>query len=95
MSSSAVTSGLLDMNHVEFDFNLPFEQLFLSIVPSALFMLSTSWRIVRQARKPNVINARAFQLIKLVSQVMTSGSVLCLGVDLEFRELSRPMLVLN
>jgi len=85
MSSSAVTSGLLDMNHVDFDFNLPFEQLFLSIVPSALFILSTSWRIVRQARKPNVINARAFQLIKLVSQVMKSESVLCLGVDMEIR----------
>ena len=68
MSSSAVASGMLDMNHVDFDFNLPFEQLFLSIIPSALFILSTSWRIVRQFRKPNVINARAFQLIKLVRQ---------------------------
>jgi len=68
MSSSAMAGGMLDMNHVDFDFNLPFEQLFLSIVPSALFILSTSWRIVRQFRKPNVINARAFQLIKLVDQ---------------------------
>lgn len=68
MSSSAMAGGMLDMNHVDFDFNLPFEQLFLSIVPSALFILSTSWRIVRQFRKPNVINARAFQLIKLVRQ---------------------------
>jgi hypothetical protein len=68
MSSATVASGLLDMNHVDFDFNLPFEQLFLSIVPSAIFIASTSWRIVRQFRKPNVINARAFQLIKLVHQ---------------------------
>lgn len=66
--SSPMTGDMLDMNHVDFDFNLPFEQLFLSIVPSALFILSTSWRIVRQFRKPNVINARAFQLIKLVRQ---------------------------
>lgn len=71
MSSSAVVSGLLDMNHVDFDFNLPFEQLFMSIIPSALFILSTSWRIVRQFRKPNVINARTFQLIKLVSEDLT------------------------
>lgn len=68
MSSSAMASGMLDMNHVTFDFNLPFEQLFLSIVPSALFILSTAWRVVRQFRKPNVVNARAFQLIKLVRQ---------------------------
>ena len=73
MSSSAMAGGMLDMNHVEFDFNLPFEQLFLSIVPSALFILSTSWRIVRQFRKPNVINARAFQFIKLVRQDFNSA----------------------
>jgi di/tricarboxylate transporter len=74
MSSSAVVRGLLDMNHVDFDFNLPFEQLFLSIIPSALFILSTSWRIVRQVRKPNVINARRFQLIKLARQDLISES---------------------
>lgn len=74
MSSSAVVSGLLDMNHVDFDFNLPFEQLFLSIIPSAIFILSTSWRIVRQSRKPNVINARTFQLIKLARQDPVSKS---------------------
>lgn len=72
MSSSDMASGLLDMNHVDFDFNLPFEQLFLSIIPSALFILSTSWRIARQFRKPNVINARAFQIIKLVRQDFNS-----------------------
>lgn len=73
MSSSAVASGLLDMNHVDFDFNLPFEQLFLSIVPSALFISSTSWRILRQYRTPNVINARAFQLIKLLRRDLNSS----------------------
>ena len=68
MSSSAVSSGLFAMNTVDFDFNLPFEQLFLSIIPSALFILSSSRRIARQFRKPNVINARSFQIIKLVGQ---------------------------
>lgn len=72
-SSSAVVNGLLDMNHVAFDFNLPFEQLFLSIVPSALFILSASWRIVCQLRKPNVIHARAFRLIKLVRRTLIPG----------------------
>ena len=68
MSSSDMAGGLLAMNTVDFDFSLPFERLFLSIIPSAIFILSTSWRIVRQYRKPNVINARAFQIIKLVGQ---------------------------
>ena len=66
-----MAGGLLAMNTVDFDFSLPFERLFLSIIPSAIFILSTSWRIVRQFRKPNVINARTFQLIKLVSEDLT------------------------
>jgi hypothetical protein len=37
--------------------------------------LSTSWRIVRQSRKPNVINARTFQLIKLARQDLISESI--------------------
>ena len=68
MSSSIASNGLFDMHHVDFDFNLPFEQLFLSILPSALFILSSGWRIVLQRRRPHVVHARALQLIKLVRQ---------------------------
>ncbi|PYI02912.1 ABC multidrug transporter [Aspergillus sclerotiicarbonarius CBS 121057] len=62
------TSGernLLQLNQKSFDFNIQFEQLFFSIIPSALFIVSSLWRTVSQARKPTVVNAPVFQLIKL------------------------------
>ncbi|RAK98819.1 putative ABC multidrug transporter [Aspergillus ibericus CBS 121593] len=62
------TSGegnLLQLNQKSFDFNLQFEQLFFSIIPSALFIVTSLWRTVSQARKPTVVNAPIFQLIKV------------------------------
>jgi hypothetical protein len=64
MSSS--TGGLLDMNEDSFDFSLPFEQLILSIIPAAIFILSAIWRIVLQLRKPTVVHELNLQLIKVV-----------------------------
>ncbi|CAI7637408.1 unnamed protein product [Penicillium discolor] len=57
--------NLLRLNQGSFDFNIQFEQLFFSIIPSALFIVTSSWRTLYQARKPNVVNAPVFQLIKL------------------------------
>lgn len=57
---------LFNFNNVEFDFNIQFEQLFLSIVPSVLFIVASSWRAVAQVRKPTLVKAPIFQSIKLV-----------------------------
>jgi hypothetical protein len=60
------TGGLLDMDEVSFDFSLPFEQLILSMIPAAIFILSAIWRIVLQFRKPTVVHDLNFQLVKVV-----------------------------
>ncbi|RAH55406.1 ABC multidrug transporter [Aspergillus piperis CBS 112811] len=57
--------NLLQLNRNSFDFNLQFEQLFFSIIPSALFIVTSLWRTLCQFRKPVVVNAPLFQLIKL------------------------------
>ncbi|KAG0160666.1 hypothetical protein PDIDSM_8196 [Penicillium digitatum] len=57
--------NLLRLNQETFDFNIQFEQLFFSIIPSALFIITSVWRTLYQARKPAVVNAPVFQLIKL------------------------------
>jgi hypothetical protein len=59
--------GLLELNQEGFDFNIQFEQLFFSIIPSVLFIVSSIWRTLYQARKPTVVKAPVFQLLKLVS----------------------------
>jgi hypothetical protein len=64
MSSSI--GGLLDMNDVGFDFSLPFEQLILSIIPAAIFILSAIWRIVLQLRKSTIVHELNLQLTKVV-----------------------------
>ncbi|KAF4958905.1 hypothetical protein FSARC_10903 [Fusarium sarcochroum] len=56
---------LLYMNQERFDFNLHFEQLFFSILPGALFIVCSLWRSITQSRKPSVVHAPIFQLIKL------------------------------
>lgn len=59
--------NLLQLNQKDFDFNVQFEQLFFSIIPSTLFIVTSLWRARCQARKPSVVvNALVFQLIKLV-----------------------------
>ncbi|TVY84375.1 ABC transporter FUM19 [Lachnellula suecica] len=65
MPFTAGDQSLLQMNQEDFDFNVQFEQLFFSILPSVLFIVTSLWRTVSQARKPNVVNAPVFQLIKL------------------------------
>ena len=58
--------ALLKLNREQFDFSVPFEQLFFSIIPSALFILTSVWQTISQARKPTVVNAPGFKLIKMV-----------------------------
>lgn len=58
--------GLFQLNQESFDFNVKFEQLFFSIIPSVLFIATSLWRTASQARKPTVVDAPVFQLIKLV-----------------------------
>ncbi|ORY61431.1 putative ABC multidrug transporter [Pseudomassariella vexata] len=48
-----------------FDFTVKFEQIFLSLVPSVIFIVLSVWRICLMARKPTVIDAPLLQLTKL------------------------------
>jgi hypothetical protein len=66
MPFSTPEGGLLQLNQEGFDFNIQFEQVFFSILPSALFIVTSLWRTATQAQKPTVVNAPGFQLIKLV-----------------------------
>ncbi|KAF2687109.1 P-loop containing nucleoside triphosphate hydrolase protein [Lentithecium fluviatile CBS 122367] len=65
MPFSTGEERLLQLNEGQFDFSVQFEQLFFSIIPSVVFILTSLWRTVSQARKPTVVNAPVFQLIKL------------------------------
>ncbi|KAH7370165.1 putative ABC multidrug transporter [Rhexocercosporidium sp. MPI-PUGE-AT-0058] len=65
MSFSTGEGGLLQLNQTGFDFSLQFEQLFFSIIPSALFIVISIWRTIPQARKPIVVHAPLLKLIKL------------------------------
>ncbi|KAH8673178.1 putative ABC multidrug transporter [Ilyonectria robusta] len=65
MPFSTGEENLLQLNQEDFDFNVQFEQLFFSIIPSALFIVTSLWRTLSQARKPTVVNAPFFQLVKV------------------------------
>lgn len=62
----ARSDQLFQQNNEQFDFNIKFEQAFLSILPSVLFIIAASWRTVSQAKKPVLVNAPLFQIIKVV-----------------------------
>lgn len=68
MPFHAGQQGLFDFNQIDFDFNIQFEQLFFSIVPSVVFIVASSWRAVAQLRKPTLVKAPIFQFIKLVRE---------------------------
>ncbi|KAJ4857971.1 ABC transporter domain-containing protein [Trichoderma breve] len=78
MSTFVRNDQLFQQNIEQFDFNIKFEQVFLSILPSALFIIAASWRTVSQARKPVLVNAPLFQIIKVAA--MTSYTVLQLAL---------------
>ncbi|KAJ4290433.1 hypothetical protein N0V90_010649 [Kalmusia sp. IMI 367209] len=60
--------NLLQLNQSLFDFNIQFEQLFFSVLPSALFIVLSSWRTLQQARKPTVVHAPIFKLLKVLQK---------------------------
>ncbi|CAD0089766.1 unnamed protein product [Aureobasidium vineae] len=69
MSLDTGQHGLFNFDQAGFDFNIPFEQIFFSIVPSVLFIVASSWRAVSQLRKPTLVKAPMFQSIKLVLHI--------------------------
>jgi hypothetical protein len=72
MLSDSGQQDLFTFNRVDFDFNIQFEQLFFSIVPSVIFIIASSWRAASQIRKPTMVKAPVFQFIKLVCEYMSN-----------------------
>ncbi|KAE8374180.1 putative ABC transporter [Aspergillus bertholletiae] len=70
--------NMLHLNQEQFDFNLQFESLFFSIIPSALFIPSLLWRTLAQVRKPVVVNAPVLQFMKTSAIVIYAGLELAL-----------------
>jgi hypothetical protein len=93
MSSFGEQDDLLELNKDDFDFSLQFEQLFFSIIPSVLFVVFSLWRSLSQARKPTVVDAPVFQLIKLVCLV--APVLLNCNADSNSRHPLQHMLVSN
>lgn len=58
----------------DFDFTLLFEETILSATPSILVMVLAGARILYLRRRPKIVWARKFQLLKLVSCLYISGS---------------------
>ncbi|OQE46818.1 hypothetical protein PENCOP_c001G04282 [Penicillium coprophilum] len=65
MPFNSQNGSLFEQNGEQFDFNVDFEQVFFSIIPSALFIVLAAWIIVSHARKPIIVNASAFRLVKI------------------------------
>ncbi|KAJ5200204.1 hypothetical protein N7472_005408 [Penicillium cf. griseofulvum] len=70
MTFTSGIGNLLQMNNERFDFNIQFEQVFFSILPSAIFIPIFLWRSLSQVRKPAVVNAPAFQFLKSVAIII-------------------------
>lgn len=61
---------MLHFDQKQFDFNLQFETLFFSIIPSILFIPSSLWRTLAGIRRPVVVNAPVLQFIKIVRPLL-------------------------
>ncbi|KAF7622110.1 multidrug resistance-associated protein [Aspergillus flavus] len=70
--------NILHLNQEQFDFNLQFESLFFSIIPSVLVIPSLLWRTMAQMRKPVVVNAPVLQVIKTSAIGIYAGLELAL-----------------
>jgi hypothetical protein len=81
MLSDSGQQDLFAFNQVDFDFNIQFEQIFLSIVPSVIFIIASSWRAASQLRKPTMVKAPVFQFIKLVREYMSDTHQLDIAND--------------
>jgi hypothetical protein len=72
MTFSKASETLFQQDSNGFDFNLKFEQLFFTIVPSSLFLAASCWRTLSLARRPQIVQALIFRNIKLVSSDFSS-----------------------
>lgn len=50
----------------DFDFTQKFERVLFSVVPASIFILVAGARVLHLARKPRLVLATSFQLVKLV-----------------------------
>ncbi|KAG8156791.1 hypothetical protein KVR01_013396 [Diaporthe batatas] len=80
MPFSTGEGGLFQLDQESFDFNVQFEQVFFSIIPSVLFIATSLWRTLSQARKPTVVDAPIFQLVKLCTITTYVGLELSLVI---------------
>jgi hypothetical protein len=53
-----------------FDFNLRFEQLFFTIVPSSLFIVASCSRMGFLVHRRKIVHAATLQYIKCVSMIL-------------------------
>ncbi|KAJ5791126.1 uncharacterized protein N7518_008137 [Penicillium psychrosexuale] len=65
MPFSSQNGTLFEQNSQQFDFNMDFEQVFFSIIPSALFVVPALWRTLSLARKPTIVKTSVFRLVKV------------------------------
>ncbi|KAK4861145.1 hypothetical protein LT330_004061 [Penicillium expansum] len=65
MPFSSQYGSLFEQNSEQFDFNIDFEQVFFAIIPSALFIIPALWRTISLSRRPIVVNASVFRLVKV------------------------------
>ncbi|KAJ5628297.1 hypothetical protein N7490_010525 [Penicillium lividum] len=65
MPFSSQNGSLFNQNSEQFDFNIGFEQVFFSIIPSILFIVGASWRTASLTKKPTIVNPSAFRFVKV------------------------------
>ncbi|KAH8666519.1 putative ABC multidrug transporter [Xylariales sp. PMI_506] len=71
-----------------FDFTILFELLVFSIIPSAIFVLLSIWRTISLMKKPVIVDAPLFQVVKLGSIATYVGLQLALVVLVAVRSFS-------
>lgn len=68
MASFAYGDGsLLRFNVRQFDSKIPFEQLFFSILPSSIFVVTSAWRVAARHKPRPSVAAPVLQRVKAVS----------------------------
>jgi ABC-type multidrug transport system fused ATPase/permease subunit len=70
MPFTTAGSHMLQFDTERFDLNLQFEQLFLSIIPSTIFILASSWSTLSQRKKRKVVHAPTLLYLKLVRTLL-------------------------
>ena len=74
MDNSCVNDGSLgpavQSCRGDFDFTQEFEQIVLSVTPTAVFLLLSGALVCRLADRPRLVSGPYFQLIKMVSVLL-------------------------